>query len=246
MTLIDSGLQTLTLRLNKKQRNRFSMWRSYCAFKGKQKLDQLEAHVRCGWVWKVKKMAGFSREGHRWRGGYHVWVTETGLPSARLCGGLLGQGQSVMARAGEAVAIVVVFIWIAGSCEAGSAGEEVGAGARHSGFLFWAPAADLEFTTRENSMKKSFLDRCPPSSLDPSAGRLQGQQLELLLQHLVIHHTKPTRAQTHHLNPRWKKKVGSHITSLYSFRKLQSWCGSFSGDRYSWFLKYSVSVGSDR
>lgn len=56
-----------------------------------------------------------------------------------------------MTGAGEAVAAVVVLVRMAPSCEAGAASEEVGAGPRHSGFLFMAHSADLEFTRGDNS-----------------------------------------------------------------------------------------------
>lgn len=82
---------------------------------------------------------------------YHVRVTETGLSQARLRGALFGEGQGEMAWADEAVAMVVILVWIAPSGEAGDAGEEVGAGPCHSGFLFLAHSANLEFTRGDNS-----------------------------------------------------------------------------------------------
>lgn len=57
-----------------------------------------------------------------------------------------------MTGAVEAVAIIVLLVWIAPNWEKGGAGEEVGAGPCHSGFLFLARSANLEFTRSDNSM----------------------------------------------------------------------------------------------
>ena len=90
--------------------------------------------------------------------GYHVRVTETGLPYASLRGDLFGEGQGEMTGSGGADAVVAVLVRLPPGREDGGAGEEVGAGPRHAGFLFLAHSADLEFTRGDDSRfkKRSF------------------------------------------------------------------------------------------